>query len=211
MPPPPASRAYVGTLEVYGPSAFLNGSPVASGANAYSGDNVSTGPGTSVIVHLSGSDFIQLNENTDPTFLEEASCLLTKIFSGEVFVHSHNTCVETDQVLAAMGSDVNVAHRPGRTVLTVIEGRVVIRKPQYLVLAPSQQYLVVRGVGQLTTLTPMDAAATAAWRQRYFRFRGAVPSLPSSPSSPPPPSPRPQAAQGVIPVVPPQAFAWSPR
>ena len=93
VPLPPPSRAYVGTLEVDGPSAFLNRSPVASGVAAYSGDNVSTGAATSVIVHLPGDDYIQLDENTDPTFtfLEEANCLLAKIFSGEVFVHSHNT------------------------------------------------------------------------------------------------------------------------
>src|ERR1044071_2916447 len=65
-----AQRRPIATLFVAGPYVTVNGAPAANGTTIYSGDNVATGPQSSAKVVFFAGDSVQLDENTDPNFLD---------------------------------------------------------------------------------------------------------------------------------------------
>jgi hypothetical protein len=184
--PPTRSSELVGTLDVDGPSAYLNRAPTRDGARVYLGDRVSTGPGTGVKVLLRIGGYVQLDENTDPDFFREAGCLVVQLFTGRIFVDGSGVCVRGPDFAAHQNSRVQYEHLGTRTQILVLEGSATMQRPGTETLTRYDHYSITRGRadGPPRRLTPQQAEGLTAWRAKYFRTR--------APSPPPQPPPQPE-------------------
>ena len=196
-------RDILGSLEVDGGDALINGSRAYHGARVYDGDVVTTGSATSVRVRFRDGGFVQLDENTDPVFrlFREGGCILVKIATGQAFVDAKRICIEDPNLVVVLNSKVNWRVDGPRSAVTVIEGSVSVQRPVSIALEQHDQYLVreQKPEGPPRRLTREEAEATARWTERFFR--ASAPSLfprrppgqvqPRQPPSPPPsPPPR---------------------
>lgn len=181
----PAARGLIGTLRTDGQNVFLNGRQALEGARVFSGDKVVTGAGSSARVEFQRGGFTQLDENTDPHFLQEGLCILIKIVTGQIFVDSMNTCirVEDPNLQTVLNSRVNWQTLRSRSVVTVLQGRVDVVSPQRISVGAAQQVVAVRGqISSSQTLSPQELDRVSSWLQGYFKTRGrprpvSVPSL----------------------------------
>lgn len=131
----------VGVLNVTGGDVSLNGRPGRDGDAVCDGDQVSTGAGGGASIVIGDdrqSDFVQLNENTDPrfTWLKGSHCLwVHELRYGQVLADNsrRRTCmlVRTPDVDSlSTGGRVLYTARPARrgeaakTEITVVHGRV---------------------------------------------------------------------------------------
>lgn len=166
-------REVLGSLEVDGIYAFINGTRAYHGARVYDGDVVTTGSATSVRVRFRDGGFVQLDENTDPEFrlFREGGCILVKIATGQAFVDAKRICIEDPNLVAVLNSKVNWRIREARSVVTVIEGSVSVERPVRVTLGQYDQYLVRQQTpeGPPRRLTREEAEATARWTERFFR------------------------------------------
>ncbi|WP_143136046.1 FecR family protein [Burkholderia ubonensis] len=198
VPPSASNTGYIGRLEADGANGYLNGRHFKQGTLAYSGAQVTTGANTSIKIYLRKGGIIQLDENTDP-LLEEGECLLIKVITGRVFFNSDGTtCIDTADLSTTLNTVANLTVSGQGSVLTLIRGHAVVRRPIQAALAPGQQVWAAHGAAQIRQLSPQEAVATTLWVQRYFR--PVVPPVQPSPQVfPPPPPPRPK----VVPPPPP--------
>jgi hypothetical protein len=200
-------REVLGSLEVDGSNAFVNGSRAYNGASVRDGDVVTTGAATGVRVRLRDGGFVQLDENTDPVFrlFREGGCLLVKIATGQAFVDARRICIEDPNLVAVLNSKVNWRFDAARSVVTVLEGSASVERPAPVGLGQYDQYLVRERTpeGPPRRLTREEAEATARWTERFFR--AAPPSLPRRPpaqvprSQPPAQTPTPPPARPPTP------------
>ena len=177
---PVRQPTYLGTLEVDGESASLNGRRASTGQRVDSGDRLATGRGTSVRLVLRTGGYIQLDESTDPVFewLEKFGCLLVRDIIGQVLVATEGVCVRTGGTEGrTTGSTVNVYARGAQVVVTVIDGSFEVARPTPVTLRQYQQYVVTSGIAtRPVQLTPEQALATAKWAEPYFRGRTLPPA-----------------------------------
>lgn len=165
-------RELLGSLEVDGSNAFINGSPAHSGASVRDGDVVTTGGATRVRVRFrDGRGFVYLDQNTDPVFrlIREGSCILVKIATGQAFVDAKRVCIEDPNLVVVLNSKVNWRIEAERSVVTVIEGSVSVERPVPLALKQHDQYRVRRQKpeGPPRRLTREEAEATTRWTERF--------------------------------------------
>lgn len=180
----------IGTLQVDGTEAFLNGGRVPGGTRVHVGDTVTTGANTSVKLQFVGGGYLQLDENTDPRLLREGGCILVQIFKGQALVDAKRLCIEAADVALVLNSRVNIRLAGGAAEVTLLEGSATVTQPSSATLVPYDQYRTVRGRSRQLRLSSTEALATARWTERYFRvqeFR--PPVIPVMPPRPPPPPP----------------------
>jgi hypothetical protein len=169
---PPVRADTMGRLVVDGPNAYINGARAATGAYVVDGNVVSTGPNTSAIVILNHGGFVQLDENTDPWFID-GLCQLVRLVTGQM-LFKNQQCLQSQAgpIVAVAKSLVNVKRTEQETQLTVLEGHVDIQSPEVARVERYQQYTVEsNGMTRITQLTAEQAYATAAWSRRYFQSR----------------------------------------
>jgi len=181
----------IGTLQVSGTQVFVNGTPVRSGSEIYSGDRVATGAGSSCLVNLAGGGSIQLDENTDPLFtlLRQGLCILVEIGSGQVFEDTPGQCIhfKTPDGSAQSDTKVNIDLRSGSTVWTVAQGEVRLNPPVDYVVRPYEQVTVSRGrMVDSRRVTAAELVNIIAWRRKHFRVSRVVPAPTTPPAYVPP-------------------------
>jgi hypothetical protein len=158
---------------VDGTQAYLNGTPVTNGAYIRAGDLLSTGANTSAKVIFNAGGYVQLDENTDPEFtlVRQGACVLVKFAHGRGLLKSVQ-CVEAQAgpLAVVLKSLVNLQTTGEAVQVTVLEGQIEVTAPQSALVEKFQQYSVSgAGAASLVTLTPEQAQATAAWKNRFFR------------------------------------------
>jgi hypothetical protein len=171
-------RERVGELGAAGTAVFVNGRPSSSGTTLYSGDSVTTGPGSSGMVLLATGGIFQIDENTDPLFSWETvagvRCILVRLLRGQGYVQDTQACISSPAADALAHSAVNIAASPSTTVLTLLAGSLTLQRPRQLSLLPGQEIAAggnIPGGVQVRTLSPGELQARVAWRMRY-RFQG---------------------------------------
>lgn len=164
-------REEVGRIEVDGRNAYLNRILTSSGARVFLGDDVATGPDTSVKVLLRAGGYIQLDEKTDPKFFEEVGCLVIQIVSGRVFTEGSGLCIHTEDLAGRLGgSRVHIATGGGHTDIVVLEGSFTIQRPARLTLTQFDYYAVTRGkLDGPHKLSRERAESVAAWTRKWFK------------------------------------------
>lgn len=167
----------IGTLGVAGSNVTLNASPATSGAPVYVGDRVATGPASSAIIDFTDGGSFQLDQNTDPLFvierLQSGICILAHLLVGQVFVGKRQFCLETPDIQAINNSEINVQVSAGRTLLTVVRGKVTLQRPSGAPITTAQQLMASQQQQQATVrnVSSDELAALLRWRGGY-RFQG---------------------------------------
>lgn len=172
---PPVRADAIARLAVDGPAAYINNRPAYHGTYVFNGDNVSTGPGTSAILVLNDGGTIQLDENTDPEFINDGVCVLMRIVGGQALIQTKTICAhflskQKVPLAGTVNSAVNLRIDDQEAWLTVLEGRIEMTAPRPATLRTNDRYIAASdGTVDIQPLTPADAAAAGAWRQKYFR------------------------------------------
>ena len=168
----PAKR--VGTMQVAGSNAFLNGQPVRTRdpVPINDGDYVSTGAATSVRIGLTADGYagvIQLDENTDPNLIIATGCIIMRMLKGQALVNAKNICLGTTNISGVTRSVVNFkADATGGTIVTVIEGQLELQKPTPMMVAGSERLVALPdGTTHKYAIDAAEAARSAAWTQHY--------------------------------------------
>jgi hypothetical protein len=170
---PPIRADTIGRLLVDGRHAFINGQPVVqNGSYVFSGDHVSTGDATSVLVVLNDGGEVQLDQNTDPTFLE-AYCLVVEMAIGRAAVKNAK-CLELrtkkPNTASLLNSFVHIENTPDVARVTVLEGSVTVQSPSQASLRANEEYVARSDGGvEILQLTPEQAYARVEWTRDYFR------------------------------------------
>lgn len=167
----------IGTLGVAGGNVTLNDKPGSNGAPVYVGDRVATGPASSAIIDFTDGGYFQLDQNTDPLFvierLQAGICILAHLLVGQVFVEKREFCLETPDIQAINNSEINVQVTGDRTLLTVVRGKVTLRRPSGAPITTAQQLMASQKKQQATVrnVSSDELAELLRWRGGY-RFRG---------------------------------------
>jgi hypothetical protein len=164
----------VGTMQVVGSNAFLNGQQVRTRdpVPINDGDYVSTGAATSVRIGLTADGYagvIQLDENTDPNLIIATGCIIMRMLKGQALVNAKNICLGTTNISGVTRSVVNFkADATGGTVVTVIEGQLELQKPAPMTVAGSERLVALPdGTTHKYAIDAAEAARSTAWTQRY--------------------------------------------
>ena len=129
---PPMLHPVGRITSIEGPNAFIDkgnygvGQPAQTGQALLAGDRFYTGPGTRMKVDFWNGGYIELDENTDPSLLQDLNCLVVSLFrSGRIFVDKSNACVESLGTKSQQFSKVAYAVVPAASPylqITVVEG-----------------------------------------------------------------------------------------
>ena len=164
----------VGTMQVAGSNAFLNGQQVRTRdpVPINDGDYVSTGAATSVRIGLTADGYagiIQLDENTDPNLIIATGCIIMRMLKGQALVNAKNICLGTTNISGVTRSVVNFkADATGGTIVTVIEGQLELQKPTPMMVAGSERLVALPdGTTHKYAIDAAEAARSTAWTQRY--------------------------------------------
>jgi hypothetical protein len=175
--PTGGGRAAVGELGIAGPNVFVNGNAARTGTRIFSGDAVTTGPGSSAMILFATGGFFQLDENTDPIFSWETfasvRCVVVRIFRGQGYVDDSQACISSPAADALAHSAVNIAASASASVLTLLQGTLFLERPQRITLVPGQEVTADVGVRtvKVRALSQTELLERVAWRSR-FRFQG---------------------------------------
>ena len=180
-------EGFIGNLHVDGANAFLNQKRAYHRMKIYSGDNVTVGAATRVRVMFPDGGFIELDENTDPDFRKwfEAGKCIVKIFfkSGRTYGETGHECeiiVNTTHLEAFSKTKFNMEITPQQTILTVIEGRMMLERPERRPIEQSYQVVVSdQGVQSVRPLSSEELRSVTGWRMGWCCSQGQV--LESSP------------------------------
>ena len=212
------SNQWLGRIAaIDGPNAFFDrgGSGTvfraAVGQLLFAHDRFFTGPGSHMLIQFSSGGQAELDENTDPTLIQELNCLVISLFrSGQMFVDKSNACVETLQVASNQHSMAVYAVLPGSPPgvrITVIEGQAELVRPSPVLIPQGWRVEAngrgVMGTGRAFPLPPDELQRSIQWL-RFVRFG---PS-PYAPAPPPPPVVTPQPYP-TLPFIP--RFGNGPR
>jgi hypothetical protein len=178
----PGTEGFIGNLHVDGANAFLNQKRAYHGMKIYSGDNVTVGAATRVRVMFPDGGFIELDENTDPDFRKwfEAGKCIVKIFfkSGRTYGETGHECeiiVNTTHLDAFSKTKFNMEIRPQQTILTVIEGRMTLERPERRPIEQSYQVVVSdQGVQSVRLLSSEELRSVTGWRMGWCCSQGQV-------------------------------------
>lgn len=176
-PPPGGGRERVGELGAAGTNVSVNGRLAVSGTTIYSGDTVTTGPGSSAMILLATGGIFQIDENTDPLFSWETianmRCILVRLLRGQSYVEDTQACISSPAADALAHSAVNVLASSSLSVMTLLRGTLVLQRPQQVTLVPGQEVTANTNAPtvQVRNLSQAELMARVAWRGRY-RFQG---------------------------------------
>ncbi len=172
---PSATCERIATLRLAGERrVFLNGKQAEDGAAVCNGDRVSTGADSSAFVQLPRGGLVQFDQNTDPIFrvLQELVIEVFGLNQGQIFAQSpaggQIVVRNPDGDLETQGTQINLRTAPEMSVLTVIEGRVNLTRPQVVAISGGEQVGFTRGALEYRrALSPADVAGVVRWRSRY--------------------------------------------
>ena len=125
----------IATLEIAGPNVTVNRSPASNGMRIKNQDYIATGPGSRARLSFFSGGYLQLEENTDPSFwqrlVETGKCIIQYALERGTVSGETGDC---DAVIAGVwgneiliGSKYLVTADPAATVLTILEGQATIR------------------------------------------------------------------------------------
>ncbi|MEA1934667.1 MAG: hypothetical protein U9N60_09620, partial [Thermodesulfobacteriota bacterium] len=180
--PTPETKGFIGNLHVDGVNAFLNQKRAYHRMKIYSGDNVTVGAATRVRVMFPDGGFIELDENTDPDFrkwFEAGKCIIKIFFKfGRTYGETGHECdiiVNTDYLDAVSKTKFNMEITPQQTILTVIEGRMMLERPERRPIEQSYQVVVSdQGVKSVRPLSSEELRSVTGWRLGWCCSQGRV-------------------------------------
>ncbi len=127
-----------------------------------------------------GSGFVQLDENTDPSFAIQwkgAECVLLTLDlkKGQIYYEAGRQCRTTARTThgewTQPGRQFNIFNLkvgPDRSTLTLLDGKISLSKPSYVDLQPRQQITVTAaGVEEVRTLSPEELEEVTRWREQF--------------------------------------------
>jgi hypothetical protein len=174
---PRPQRELVGTLGTAGNAVYVNRAPAQTGTPIFSGDEVATGPGSGAMIDFTTGGFFELDQNTDPIFswhlVNGVRCILAQIFTGQAYVDEATSCLSTATADVVSFSQINVETTTQRSVLTLLQGRMLGERPPFSSVAAGQEVTIdLKGsVIRRGTLSPAELRQRVAWRGNY-RFLG---------------------------------------
>ena len=129
------SASEIGRFEsVQGPNVTVAGRPASVNMPIYEREEVSTGPGSTATIRFNGGGVLQLDERTDPIFsvIKGTFCILIQMFTGHAQLDSQGRCIEADtpESDAFINSKIDIRVQGGRTIWTVLEGRIEVSSKQ---------------------------------------------------------------------------------
>ena len=165
----------IGVIRAVGPAAFFNGRAARDGEALYNGTRLATGSNSSIKATFDRGGFVQLNENTDPTFqqfIDAAKCIIRVALKvGEIFAESSESCsieTQTPNASVTQHSGVNIRVLSGRTEITVLRGSATLAAFPNLRLARGEQITIEdRRIISRRKLNRRQLRTVARWRTRY--------------------------------------------
>lgn len=190
------SPAVIGTVEVLqGTIVTVGGRSAYVNMPVHEGEEVRTGPGSTATIRFSRGGFMQIDANTDPIFslIKQGVCVFVRMFYGHAQLDSEGQCVEmeTPESYAFINSRVDISIVSGRTVFSVLEGRVSVNaldvhklRPREAVAVPVGQRAIITRA-RVESIRPMTPGELQELQPRFFRMRGApVPLRPPAMAPP---------------------------
>jgi hypothetical protein len=199
--PPQPLNPWLGRIAaIEGPNTFFDkggSGPVVRatvGQLLYAHDRFFTGPGSHMLVQFKSGGQVELDENTDPTLIQELNCLVISLFqSGRMFVDKNNVCVEALQVASNQHSVVVYGVLPGSPPgvrITVLEGQAELVRPSRVPIPAGWRIEAnVRGVmgdGRAFRLPPEELQRSSEWLRLARYGPSPYAPSPSAPTHPPP-------------------------
>jgi outer membrane protein OmpA-like peptidoglycan-associated protein len=155
----------------HGENVYLNNKEAPDGAMVYSGDEVSTGRSSIAIVELTSGGFVELNENTDPSFYESLKCnILIRFIIGEIYAGTEKKCAEVKTPFGSgyMYSEVNIEVTAEESIFTVRKGSLTsegkpITEGQQIRFSKSDKKTVV---GRITEPSQKRLCEVVEWHEK---------------------------------------------
>lgn len=180
VPPPyKEGRPYIGMLQTIGREVQLAGKQVKKDRYpVYSGDKIETGANSSAYLYFKNGGFVQLDENTDPEFKEVwegTKCFIVMIGQligvsyyesedGECALRFRNRTADA----VRQGTKVNFKVTREHTIITVLEGSMLLTYPRNLsIQAGRQTGISQKGVEWTRQLSDSELEETVKWRGKY--------------------------------------------
>ena len=188
VPPPVPGGSVQPQPAVIGTIEALQGTGVSAGGRSayvnmpvHPGEEVRTGPGSTAIIRFSRGGFMRIDANTDPIFslIKQGVCIFIKMFYGHAQLDSEGQCVEmeTPESYAFINSKVDISIASGRTVFSVLEGRVAVNaldvhklRPREAMPVPAGQLVVVTRA-RVESIRPMTPAELQQLQRGFYRTR----------------------------------------
>ena len=176
QPPPDARNCLkIGTLRLAGQkSVSLNWRQARDNTQVCDGDSLSTGAGSSAYVYFSHGGYVQFDESTDPIFrlLQDLVIEIAGLKRGQIFVATSapgKVIVRTpDGDMETAGTKFNLRVDPLQSILTVVDGRVRMMRPDVGLMEPNEQAGFERGAIQYRrVLSFLEMQQVIGWRARY--------------------------------------------
>lgn len=178
-PPYKNGRPLIGTLQTIGSYVRMNGKPAKNHDPVYSGDRIVTGANSSAYLHFQQGGFVQLDENTDPEFnkiWEGAQCFILMV--GQLVGISYYESDDGECVLQFRNPTADAVRHGTRvyfkvekdltTVITVLEGTMVLTKPRNESIRAGWQAEISRkGEVQTRPLSNSELIQIEKWRTKY--------------------------------------------
>jgi hypothetical protein len=164
----------IGTLDILGAEAYLNGKLAKQGGALRSGDALRTGPFTQVKIHLVGGGVVHLDEQTDPIFkelVESGKCILEilSLNRGQMFVRTGRCKARvniTNGIFEQSGTEFVVSVRADLAILTVLDGRMRLLEPKAVSIESGMEIQVSSvKVESLRHLTDPELKDSVSWRR----------------------------------------------
>ena len=172
---PPKHGDAIGTLRVSGPNVWLNNAAGKDGDAVRLGSSLATGPASSAMVVFRDGGLLQLDENTDPIFdwVDQAKCILVRIFKGQAYLSKGRACVEGPNINLVLNSSANILIKPQTKLaeVTLLQGSADVSVPAQKRLLPGQQLTVTgKRIKSVRSLSAAELGSVVAWRKQY-RFK----------------------------------------
>ena len=168
----------IGRLRIIGLNVKVNGAPALDGQTVTSGDFVTTGADSSAYIHFLSGGFIHLDENTDPGFKlvwDKTQCIFEMFKFNQGQASQQTTSDDCQSFLETPvgkffreDTQFNVLVNQQKTIMTVLEGRMMLVSPQQMVLEEGQQMIVTKsGVEGIRRLSKKELLEVTKWRDRF--------------------------------------------
>jgi hypothetical protein len=200
--PPPPSGSIVGYITaIQGSNGFVEhlGGTVSASVNQpiFQGDRFFTRAATGMQISLNSGAILDVQENTDPTIVQEIQCLFIRLFqSGEIYVSGSNVCIESapNAVIQHSAVDYKVLFPPGGRPkvlrVLVLSGQAQSLRPPGTIINAGFQLDLQNGrpLGFPVPASPLELRRIRAWTD--FGRLTRLPQRPGirQPSGPPGPT-----------------------
>lgn len=167
----------IGRLRLIGPNVFVNGKPARDGQLVNGGDRLHTGVDSSAYMYFLSGGFLQFDQATDPVIeivWRGTSCevQVDGMRQGQAYEESNPQCrtvVNTPHGAATHdGSVFNIKVDRQQTVLTALDGKMILLRPKPVELQKGQQLSVSpAGIGPIRILSEQELREVTRWRDRF--------------------------------------------